>query len=70
LPQAAAINGITLNDEKTGTTRAFPPLCVDFGSMPITRLAVRIWAFCASISRAGGDRWLHGGLEGLSGQSR
>jgi len=70
LPQAAAINGITLNDEKTGTTRAFPPLCVDFGSMPITRLAVRIWAFCASMSRAGGIAGYMVRLEGRSGQSR
>jgi hypothetical protein len=30
--------------------------------MPVTTLAVRIWAFCASTSRAGGDRWLDPGL--------
>ena len=31
--------------------------CVDFGSMPITTLAVQIWAFCASTGRADEDRW-------------
>jgi hypothetical protein len=33
-----------------------------FGSMPVTTLAVRIWAFCAPAGRAGGDRWLDPGL--------
>ena len=32
------------------------------GSMPITTLAVRIRAFCASTRRADGDRWLDPGL--------
>jgi hypothetical protein len=39
-------------------------LCADFSSMPITTLAVQIWAFCASTSRAGGDRWLDLGADG------
>jgi hypothetical protein len=30
-----------------------PPFGADFGSLPITRLAVWIWALCASMSRAG-----------------
>jgi hypothetical protein len=30
--------------------------------MPVTTLAVRIWAFCAPAGRAGGDRWLDPGL--------
>ncbi len=43
----------------------------EFGSMPITTLAVQFWAFCASTSRADGDRWLHPGADGRrSGQSR
>jgi hypothetical protein len=31
-----------------------PPICADFGSMPVTTLAVQIRAFCASASRADG----------------
>jgi hypothetical protein len=30
------------------------PICADFGSAPITTLAVQIWAFCASTGRADG----------------
>src|SRR5215470_16550427 len=37
------------------------PICADFGSMPITTLAIQIWALCASTSLADGDRWLHPG---------
>jgi hypothetical protein len=49
----------------------YPPFCADFGAMPITMLAVQIRAFCASTSRAGGDRWLHPGADGRrSGQRR
>ena len=36
------------------TARGDPPFCADFGSMPIMRLAVQIWAFCASRRRADG----------------
>ena len=32
--------------------------------MPIMTLAVQIWAFCASTSRADEDRWLHPGDDG------
>ena len=39
--------------------------------MPITTLAIQIWAFCASTSRTGEDRWLHPGADSRrSGQSR
>ena len=30
---------------------ALTAICADFRSMPVTTLAVRIWAFCASTSR-------------------
>jgi len=29
--------------------------------MPITMLAVQLWAFCAPTGRAGGGRWLRPG---------
>jgi hypothetical protein len=51
--------------------RAGSPYCADFGSMPVTTLAVQFWAFCASTSRADGHRWLDPGADGRrSGQSR
>jgi len=36
-----------------GMARAEPPFCADFGSVPITMLAVPFWAFCAPTGRAG-----------------
>jgi hypothetical protein len=37
---------------RSGRTRADPPFCAGVGSMPITTLAVQIWAFCAMSRRA------------------
>jgi hypothetical protein len=51
----------TDSDSPPVARHAISALRADFGSMPIATLAVRIWAFCASTSRAGGDRWLHRG---------
>jgi hypothetical protein len=47
-------------------------LWADRGSAAIKTLAMRIWALCASTSRADGDRWLRPGPlpAGRSGQSR
>src|SRR5262245_34779398 len=53
-----------------GSTRAYPPDCADFGSMPITMLAVQLRAFCAPASRTG-TAGLRPGADGRrSGQSR
>ena len=46
----------------TGQSRTLA--CADFGSMSITMMAVRFWAFCAPTMRAGGDRWLRPGADG------
>jgi hypothetical protein len=37
----------------SGATRTLPPFCADSTSMPVTTLAVRIRAFCASTGPGG-----------------
>src|SRR5205814_9979316 len=47
--RSGSADGVTLSEgEGQGRTRAEPPLCVDFGSRPITMLAVR--SYSASVS--------------------
>ena len=46
------------NKPSVRLTCVYPPIGADFGSMPITTLAVQIWAFCAPTSRADAVRWL------------